>query len=72
MWGAFTVTDIEADGTCRPIQVAFSAAGRRWEAAFEIGDVANVGEPLPEEFGQLLAERLAPLATTWVRERLAA
>jgi hypothetical protein len=71
-WGVGTVTDVEADGTCWPIQVAFSAVGRRWETAFEIGDVADEREPLPENFGEEQAQELASLAVTWALERLAA
>ncbi|MEU6371205.1 hypothetical protein ABZ876_37370 [Streptomyces sp. NPDC046931] len=71
-WGDVTVTDVEADGTRWPIQVAFCAAGRRWKTAFEISDVADEREPLPEEFGEEMAQELASLAVTWVLECLAA
>ncbi|MFF9407968.1 hypothetical protein ACF1B0_20940 [Streptomyces anandii] len=70
-WGVVTVTDVEADGSRWPIQVAFSAAGRRWETAFGTGDVADEREPLPEDFGEDQAQELASLAVTWVLERLA-
>ncbi|MGW7529684.1 hypothetical protein [Streptomyces sp. NPDC054783] len=72
VWGAFTITGVEADGTCWPIRVRFLAAGRRWEISFEIGDVTDEREPLPEEFGEDDAQGLASLAVTWVLEQLAA